>query len=122
MRTGECEAGAGMIKDGVRPRRGVMARIASLREVRAHVIGIRCALIIRQVASHAGRAVQTVIVIHVAIGASPRRDRVQAREREPCAGVVERRIHPVRGVVTRIAGLREIRCHVIRIGGALEIL
>ena len=120
--SGQREAGAVVIERCIRPGRGVMALIARLREVCRDVVGIRRSLIVLQVATDAGRAVQAVVVIDVAIGADARRHGVQAGEGEAGAGVVKRRVHPVRGVVTGIARLREVRCDVVRIGGCLVIL
>ena len=61
--------------------------------------GIRCALVILQVASYAGRAVQRVVVVEVAIGALPGRYRVQARQRKAGRGVVKLAISPLHGVM-----------------------
>jgi len=66
------------------------------------------------------RGRQVVIAIHVALRALQRR--MRARQREACGRVVERRIPPRRSRVALLAGLREIRLHVIRIRGPLEIL
>jgi len=118
----ESETGARMIKRRVHPVRGVVARIASLREVRRHVVGIGRSLIVLQVATDAGRTGQVVIVVDVAIGAGPRRHRVQTSQREPGAGVIKRGIQPGAGAVARIASLREIRRHVIGIGRPLIVL
>ena len=73
-------------------------------------------------AAHARRRRQVVIVVDVAIGTLPRRNRVQAGQRESRAVVIEGRVHPVGGVVTLIAGLREVRRYVIGIRGSLIIL
>src|SRR5262249_4088183 len=104
------------------PCAGGVALVAGLGEVRADVVGIGGALIILEVAAHAGCGIQAVIVIHVAIGAVPRRNRVQSGERETGRAVVECGVGPVRGGVALITGLREIRGDVIGIGGALVIL
>jgi len=74
------------------------------------------------VAGDAGRAVQAVIVVDMAIGALPWRYGVQAGEREAGAGVVERRVQPVRGVVALVAGLREIGSDVIGARRSLVVL
>src|SRR4029077_13242285 len=118
----EREPGAVVIKRRIKPGAGAVALGAGLREVRRHVIGIRRSLIVLQVTGRAGRAVQVVVVVDVAVGTGARRNRVQSGKRGPGAVVVERRIHPVRSVVTGVAGLREIRRHVVGIGGSLEIL
>ena len=73
-------------------------------------------------AGDAGRAGQVVVVVDVAIGASPRRNGVQAGEREPGAGVVEGGIKPGAGAVALVAGLREIRGHVVGIRRCLIVL
>ena len=73
-------------------------------------------------AGDTGCAGQIVIIVDVTIGAGARWNRVQAGQREPGAAVVERCVHPVRGVVTLVASLWEIRRHVIRIGRSLIVL
>jgi len=122
VRASQREAGAVVIEGCVEPRAGAMALIASLREVGRHVIRVRGSLVVLQVATDAGRRVEAVVVVDVAIGALPRGDRVQSGEREAGAVVVERRVHPVGGVVTRVASLRKVRGHVIRIRGSLVVL
>ena len=91
---GQRKSGAVVIEGCVQPRSRVVALIAALRKVRRYVIGIRCSLIVRQVARHAGRAGEVVIVIDVAIGALPRRYRVHARQRKSSAVVIKSRIQP----------------------------
>jgi len=58
-----------MVKGGVQPRRRVVALLAGLREVRRHMVGIRRALIILQVARDTRRVGDVVIVVDVAIRA-----------------------------------------------------
>ena len=99
-----------------------MALIAALREVRRHVIGIRRSLVILQMAGDARCAREVVIIIDVAIGALPGRDRVHARQRKVGRVVVKRRVRPRCGVVALIASLRKTSGHVIRIGGSLIVL
>ncbi len=84
-----------------------MAGIARLREVRGDVVGIRGSLIILEVASHAGRAVQGVVVVDVAIDALPRWNRVHAGQRKPGRGVIKCCVSPEHGIVARLTGSRE---------------
>ena len=70
----------------------------------------------------AQRAVQIVVVVDVAIGTLARRYRVRTGQCKSCAVVIERRIQPRTRVVALIAGLREVRRHVIRVSRALVIL
>jgi len=121
VRPRQREPGGGMIEDRARPGRGVMALGARLRESRSHVIGIRGALEILQVATHASRVstCQTVIVVDVALyalhgGMSP-------RQREARSRVIKRGPGPSRTVMALRAVLRESRTHVIGIRGALEV-
>lgn len=99
-----------------------MALIAGLGEVGRDVIRIGRALIVSQVAAHARRVRNVVVVVDVAVGALPRRYRVHSRQRESGAVVIERCIRPRRGVVTLLARLREVRGDVIRIRCSLIIL
>ena len=99
-----------------------MALVAGLREIRADVIGIRRSLVVLQVTAHAGRGIEAVVVVDVAIGASPRRNRVQSSKGEPGAVVIERGIEPGAGAVALVAGLREVRRDVIGIRGSLVVL
>jgi len=79
VRSGQDESGAVVVERGVQPGAGAMALVAGLREVAGHVVRIRCALIVLEVAGDAGRTGEVVVVIDVAVGASPRRHRVQSR-------------------------------------------
>jgi hypothetical protein len=122
VRSDQREAGGVVVECRVQPGAGAVALLAGLREIRRHVIGIRRALKVIQVAGHARRAGQVVVVIDVAIGALARRHRVQSRQRKPGAVVIEGCVQPGAGAVALLAGLREIRRDVIRIRRALEIL
>ena len=99
-----------------------MALFTRLREVRGDVIRIRRSLKIFQVTADAGCDRQIVVIVHMALGALPRRNCVHACERERCRVMVERSIRPRRGVMALLTGLRELRRNVIRIGRALIVL
>ncbi len=122
VRTGERKSGVVVIERSVQPTGGVVTGLAGLREIRADVVRSRRSLEILEVAGDASRAVQAVVVIDVAIGASPRWHGVRARERESRRGVIERCIQPTCGVVAGIASLREIRADVVRARGRLKVL
>ena len=82
VRAGEREARRGMIECRSSPRCCVVALLAGLREARRHVIRIRRALEVFQMAADASgiRAGQVVVVVDVTLGARNRR--VRARQRE----------------------------------------
>lgn len=121
VRTGQRETGAVVIEGRIRPCRRAVASIAGLREIRGYVVRIGRAVVVRQVARHTSRARQIVVVIHVTIRASARRNRMRSRQREAGVVVIKGRIRPRRSVVALIAGLREIRRDVIRIGRAVIV-
>ena len=122
VRPGQREPGGRVIEGRIAPGRRRMALLASLREIRLHVIRIGRALEVLQVAAHARgvRVGQAVIPVHVALRALQRR--VCAGQREARCGVVETRARPRRGVVALLAGLREVRLYVVRLRCPLEIL
>ncbi len=99
-----------------------MALLASLWEIRLHVIRICGALEVLQVATHASRvrAGQIVIAVYVTLRTLQRR--MRAGQREAGGRMVKGRARPGGGAVALLAGLREARGNVIRIRRALEIL
>jgi len=119
---GQREPRTVVVKGCIHPVGSVVTGIAGLWEIRADVIRVRRSLVVLEMAGYARGAVQIVVVVDMAIGAGARRNCVQSRKRESGAGVVERRVHPVGGVVTGIATLREIRSNVIRIRRSLVVL
>jgi len=76
VRSGQREAGAVVVERGIQPGAGAVALVACLREVRGDVTRIRRSLVILQVARHASRAGEVVVVVDVAVGTLPRRHRV----------------------------------------------
>ena len=90
----EREPGGAVIERGVEPGTRGVALVASLREIRRDVIRVGRSLVVLQVATHAGRCIEVVVVVDVAIGAGPRRNGVQSGERETGAVVIEGGIEP----------------------------
>ena len=99
-----------------------MALRAGLREAGLHLVGLRCALEVFQVAAHASgvRAGQVVVVIDVALGTL--HAAVRTGKREARRGVIEGRSRPIGGAMALFAGLGNSRGDVIRIRRAPEIL
>ena len=122
MRTGEGESGRGVIEFAIGPLHGVVASFAGSRERSGNVVHRRGGLVvIGLMAAHAGGAAQVVVVIDVAIRALPRRHDVRSRERKSGAVVIEGCVQPGARAVALIAGLREIRGHMVRIRRALIV-
>ena len=109
MQARQWESGTVVVERRIQPGRGAVARLAGLGEVRRDVIRVRGALEILQVAGDAGRAVQGVVVVDVAVGTLARRNGVQARQRKAGGGVVELAIGPQHRVVTLLARRGETR-------------
>jgi len=78
MRAGEREVDAVVIEGDRRPACSRMASLAGRREIQRDVAGIICALEILQVARHAYGAVQSVVIVDVAISALARRHSVHS--------------------------------------------
>ena len=112
-----------MVKRGIGPQNCVVTGFASCRETSRNVIHRRGrVVVIRLVARDASGAGQVVVIVDVAVGAGSRRHGMTATQREPGSTVIKRSIQPGAGAMALLAGLREVRCHVIRIGRALEVL
>ena len=121
MRTGQNESGGGVIELAIGPGHGVVTLLAGRRE--PGMRDWRCSrVVVRLMATHARSSGDVVVVVDVAVRTLPRRHRVRTAQREPGGAVVEGCIQPTGGAVTLLAGLREVRRHVIRIRRALEIL
>ena len=85
------------------------------------MVGIRGSLEILEMARHARGAVQSVVIVDVAIGALPRWHNVQPCQGKAGCGVVELSIGPLHRVVTLFAGIWEAAVR-YRAHGAREIL
>ena len=121
VQSGERKPGAVVVELRVRPVAGVMALLAGLGKVRSRVVGIRGSLEILQVAGHARGAVQSVVIVDVAIGALAWWHNVQPCQGKAGRGVVELCIRPLHGVVTLLACIWEAAVR-HRTHGAGEIL
>ena len=97
-----------MIELAIRPLDGVVAEFAGGRESRMRHRTVRTVEIIL-VARNASRVRDVVVVVDVAVGACPRRDRMRARQRESGLRVIELAIRPLDGVVAVLASGRETR-------------
>jgi len=86
------------------------------------VVRVARVLKILQMASHAGRLRQVVVVVDVAVGALRWRHRVAAGEREPRQRMVEPGVQPVVGRVARLASGGEFSGDVIWILSGRKIL
>src|SRR5579863_6936053 len=122
VRSGEREAGFRVIKRGRFPGCCVVTSVAGLREALLRVVWIIRVLVIRQMAGHAGRTRQVVVIVDMAIGALPRRDSMSAGKREIHHRVIERCRRPGRCAVALSAIGWEISGRVIGICGPLKIL
>ena len=85
-----------------------MAELAGRREARVRHRTFRI-VEIGLVARNAERAVQVVVIVDVAVGARPRRNRMGTRQREAGLRVIELAIRPLDCVMTLLAGRREAR-------------
>ncbi len=117
----QVKSGAVVVEGRIQPGTGAVALVAGLREVRRHMVRIRRALIVLEMARHAGRAGQCVVVVDVTIHALPRRDGVQPSQRKASRRVVELAIGPQHGVMALLAGCGE-SCVGNRSGGGVVVV
>src|SRR5215472_17535603 len=107
MQSGEWESGTVVIKRCIQPSAGGMALLACLWEIRTYVAGIGRALEVLQVAGHARCAVQSVVIVDMAIRALARRNGVKSGQREAGHRMIELRIAPLHCVVAGLARVWE---------------
>ena len=121
VRSRQGESRGRVIKRRARPGGRAVALLASLREARSDVIGIRRSLEVFQVATDASRvrAGQVVVAVHVALRTL--NAGMRAGQRKAGGVVIESGARPGRGAVTLLTSLREARSDVIGIRCALEV-
>ena len=83
-----------MVKRRVRPRCCVVALFAGLGEAGCYVVWIGGALVVLQVATHAGGAVQIEVVVDMTVGALTWRDRMSCGKGKTGGAVIELRAEP----------------------------
>jgi len=105
----EREPSTVVVKSRIQPVGSVVALVASLWEVCGDVVRIGGALIVLEVAAHARRTVQRVIVVDVAIRTGARRNRVHSGQSETSCRVIEFSVGPLHRVVALLASSRESR-------------
>ena len=96
-----------MIKRRILPSAGGMTLVAGLREIRGDVVGIGRALEVLEVAGHARRATQGVVIVDVTIGALARGNGVQSGQRKAGGRMIELGIAPLHRIVAGFARVRE---------------
>ncbi len=70
---------------------------------------IRRVVVVGLVAADARRRQRGVVVVDMAVGTCPRRNRMRSGQRERCVVVIEGRIRPLHRVMAKLAGRREAR-------------
>jgi len=120
MRTGQREPSLRVIKLAIGPLDGVVALFAGSGEAGVRHRGLRI-VVVGLVTRNAGRVRDVVVVIDVAVGARPWRNRMGTGQRKSSLRVIELGIRPLDGVVALLAGRREAGVR-HRTGGATEIL
>jgi len=108
-----------VIERRIQPVGGAVAVLARRREeLRLRGMPrIRRVVVVGLVARDAQRAVQVVVIVDMAIGAGPRRDRMRAGQRESGLRVIKFTVRPLDGVVAQLAGGREtgVRHRTVRV-------
>ena len=113
VRAGKREGCVVVVKRRVCPDSSIVAYLASGRESGCCVRWIIRAGVVLLVARVAERAVQSVVVVDVAVGAEPRGNRVGARQLETRRCVVEGTVGPEHSIVAGFARGGESRRNVV---------
>jgi hypothetical protein len=100
---GQGEAGRRMVEGCVRPGHGRVTGVASPGESCLGMVGVSGAPVVLQVTGRAGTAGQSVISVHVTLGAGQRD--VRSGQCESHGRVVKGRASPGRGAVATLASL-----------------
>ena len=122
MSTGQRESGGRVVEGRAGPGSRVMALGAGLGEAGLHVVRIRSALEVLQVATNASRVGTGQIVVIVDMALRAGNCRMRPSQREFGGRVIEGRVRPRDRVVALLTSLREAGLHVVRIRGSLEVL
>jgi len=120
MRPGQRETGVVVIETRWTPRGGVVAHVTLLRESGRNVIRVICALKILQVTADTTGCAYVVVAVDMALATL--HSCMRAGERPTGSRMIEVRGVPVCGGVTDLALLRETGRHMVRIGGAPEVV
>jgi hypothetical protein len=121
VRTSQREAGLCVIESRRLPGCRIVASLAGLRESTGHVVRIGRALEVLEVARHASRAGEVVVVVGMAVRALARRHGMRPSQRESGGRVIELAIRPRHHVVTLLASGRETRVR-NRSSGGIEVV
>lgn len=111
MRARQRERRVVVIERGGNPRGRGVAQVALLRESDLHVLRVSRALKLFQMASNAGRAIQTVVSADVALRTL--QGNMGAGQGKAGGCVVELAIHPKHRVMAAFASGGESSCHVV---------
>ena len=113
-----------MVEYRAGPRCRVVARLAGRREKLRlrRMAGIRRVVVVGLMTADAGCGQSGVVVVDVAIGTLPRRNRVRSRQRERRVVVVKRRIGPYRRVMAQFASGRKTGRRMRRVRRARIVL
>ena len=120
VRADQGEGRVVVVERGGLPGRGTVADIALLGESAGHVVRIRGAIVVLQMATDAGHAGQVEVPVFVTVGTL--QFGVRASQREAGLGMVERSGLPGGGAVAGCAIGRKSAGHVIGVARAVVVL